>query len=459
MVTLDTRTEGKQARRSEWLKANRVRVAVLVSLLVIFLAALGGLDTEDWFATIMQGLSAGAITFLVASGLSLIFGLMDVLNLAHGELFMLGAYVGWTVYVRFDTALDIAVPLLVLAAPFALLPIWRRLGLAWSGVGIGHRVANWATMLGGIALAIYGVTQFPLVIWDAEQFTIAPASFSLALDIGTLAPLPAASFDGAAIVAVVAVLMGGAAIALAFSMIRPETGDSRSARYQTLGSIRWCPGRRARDLRFQGIHQRLGVRTVDDMAVLPRDGRRRIDRGRRRCADRSGADSAALRQTHLSAHDHARCWLHPHRGGSRGVGAYRLQHAAAGCVQRRRRGVSGGGPRWALLGMRHDGGIRRPDPDLQRSVHRPRRHHRAHRRHDAAAPDPSRHDHPRRRSGRRDGGGARDQRATRVHARVRSRFGACRPRRGARRSVDRPQRHDGCGLAALRARSPSPSVV
>ena len=225
-MTIDTRTsDGKQARRSEWLKANRVRVAVLVSLLVIFLAALGGLDREDWFSTIMQGLSAGAITFLVASGLSLIFGLMDVLNLAHGELFMLGAYVGWTVYVRFDTALDIAVPLLVLAAPFALLPIWRRLGLAWSGEGIGHRVANWVTMLGGVALAMYGVTQFPLVIWDADQFTIAPASFSLAIDIGTLAPLPAASFDGAALVAVVAVLIGGAAIALSFSMIRPETGD------------------------------------------------------------------------------------------------------------------------------------------------------------------------------------------------------------------------------------------
>src|SRR5436309_3918503 len=39
------------------------------------------------------------ILALVASGLTLIFGIMDVVNFAHGELFMLGAYVGTTVLV------------------------------------------------------------------------------------------------------------------------------------------------------------------------------------------------------------------------------------------------------------------------------------------------------------------------------------------------------------------------
>ena len=34
------------------------------------------------------------ILALIASGLTLIFGIMDVVNFAHGELFMLGAYVG-----------------------------------------------------------------------------------------------------------------------------------------------------------------------------------------------------------------------------------------------------------------------------------------------------------------------------------------------------------------------------
>jgi branched-chain amino acid transport system permease protein len=42
----------------------------------------------------MNGIVAGMILALVASGLTLIFGIMDVVNFAHGELFMLGAYFG-----------------------------------------------------------------------------------------------------------------------------------------------------------------------------------------------------------------------------------------------------------------------------------------------------------------------------------------------------------------------------
>src|ERR1700729_2418582 len=42
----------------------------------------------------LNGIVAGMILALVASGLTLIFGIMDVVNFAHGELFMLGAYVG-----------------------------------------------------------------------------------------------------------------------------------------------------------------------------------------------------------------------------------------------------------------------------------------------------------------------------------------------------------------------------
>jgi branched-chain amino acid transport system permease protein len=50
-----------------------------------------------WDIIIIQtvnGIVTGMILALVASGLTLIFGIMDVVNFAHGELFMLGAYVG-----------------------------------------------------------------------------------------------------------------------------------------------------------------------------------------------------------------------------------------------------------------------------------------------------------------------------------------------------------------------------
>jgi branched-subunit amino acid ABC-type transport system permease component len=46
---------------------------------------------------LLNGLVNGMILALVASGLTLIFGIMDVVNFAHGELYMIGAYLGTTV--------------------------------------------------------------------------------------------------------------------------------------------------------------------------------------------------------------------------------------------------------------------------------------------------------------------------------------------------------------------------
>jgi len=49
---------------------------------------------EQFLIQTVNGIVTGMILALVASGLTLIFGIMDVVNFAHGELFMLGAYVG-----------------------------------------------------------------------------------------------------------------------------------------------------------------------------------------------------------------------------------------------------------------------------------------------------------------------------------------------------------------------------
>jgi branched-chain amino acid transport system permease protein len=48
---------------------------------------------------IVNGLVNGMILALVASGLTLIFGIMDIVNFAHGDLFMLGAYMGTTAFI------------------------------------------------------------------------------------------------------------------------------------------------------------------------------------------------------------------------------------------------------------------------------------------------------------------------------------------------------------------------
>jgi len=58
------------------------------------LAIVASIPYDQILIQTLNGIVTGMILALVASGLTLIFGIMDVVNFAHGELFMLGAYVG-----------------------------------------------------------------------------------------------------------------------------------------------------------------------------------------------------------------------------------------------------------------------------------------------------------------------------------------------------------------------------
>jgi len=78
----------------------------------------------------LNGLAFGGLVFLLAAGLSVIFGLMDVLNLAHGSFYMLGAYVGVVLLRAIGTFwLALVVAPLVLAAVGAVMEVlfFRRL--------------------------------------------------------------------------------------------------------------------------------------------------------------------------------------------------------------------------------------------------------------------------------------------------------------------------------------------
>jgi len=55
----------------------------------------------EFFAVqLLNGLASASSLFLVASGLTVIFGVTRVVNFSHGSLFMLGAYIGWSVLTR-----------------------------------------------------------------------------------------------------------------------------------------------------------------------------------------------------------------------------------------------------------------------------------------------------------------------------------------------------------------------
>ena len=53
---------------------------------------------ELFVAQLLNGLVYGMLLFLMAAGLFLIFGLMNVVNLAHGSFFMLGAFIGYSLF-------------------------------------------------------------------------------------------------------------------------------------------------------------------------------------------------------------------------------------------------------------------------------------------------------------------------------------------------------------------------
>ena len=83
------------------LKLPRIpRQALLgIGLMALFVLALfGRYEPKVAVSILLSGLTLGFLYFMVSAGLSLIFGLMDVLNFAHGTIFMLGAYLGLAIF-------------------------------------------------------------------------------------------------------------------------------------------------------------------------------------------------------------------------------------------------------------------------------------------------------------------------------------------------------------------------
>lgn len=199
------------------LRKNLVRYLLIGMLVVLFISAAQGMERKDFVITLLRGLAVGSLTFLVASGFSLIFGLLDVLNLAHGTLFMIGAYIGWTVFVRPDTFVDLLTPLMLLVSGFLLQGLWARwvLRLSW-GNGMARGLGAVGVVLATLVLLAV-MRGYPIAAWDTENFSQAPGSYSLMLDQGTPLTPPAVGFEqGGPVLAVLGLLF--ASLLGAFSL-------------------------------------------------------------------------------------------------------------------------------------------------------------------------------------------------------------------------------------------------
>jgi branched-chain amino acid transport system permease protein len=118
---------------------------------------------EFWISQAFNGLSYGALLFLLASGLSLIFGVMRIVNLAHGSYFMLGGYVGLSIVWR--------------TGSYVLALVGGALALAVVGIGMQRlflsrlpgQTLGQVLMTIGFALIFQDVA---LLVWGGDPYTI-----------------------------------------------------------------------------------------------------------------------------------------------------------------------------------------------------------------------------------------------------------------------------------------------
>ncbi|MBX3065732.1 MAG: branched-chain amino acid ABC transporter permease [Anaerolineae bacterium] len=93
MSTLQLQLRSLRAR-----KLPSTTTVILIFAALLIFSYVTNPDPGSFAITVFQGLFRGMLLFLVAAGLSIIFGLMDVLNFAQGTYFMLGAYVAYSVH-------------------------------------------------------------------------------------------------------------------------------------------------------------------------------------------------------------------------------------------------------------------------------------------------------------------------------------------------------------------------
>ena len=123
---------------------------------------------EFWLTQAFNGISYGAMLFLLGSGLSLVFGVMRIVNLAHGSYFLLGGYVGLTTVLKTKSF------------PLALLS--GALSVALIGLGmerfflrkLGRQSLSQVLMTMGFALVFQ---DLGLLIWGGDPYTLGVPAF------------------------------------------------------------------------------------------------------------------------------------------------------------------------------------------------------------------------------------------------------------------------------------------
>ena len=133
-----------------------------------------------FFQELVNGITTGALYSLVALGFSMVYGVLKLLNFAHGDLYMIGAYIGFFVIQWFGGAAHVSIPVPLLLAIMFLLAagVTGGLGVAIerfayrplrnapriapliTAIGISFFLENAVLLLFGTQYRIYNTPEF-----------------------------------------------------------------------------------------------------------------------------------------------------------------------------------------------------------------------------------------------------------------------------------------------------------
>ena len=149
----------------------KLPVMLVPILAVAGLIAIG--NPASWLTLTVAGLAMGMMIFIMASGLTVVFGLMDVINFGHGAFVAVGAFVGFTVLAwlaGWTASPSVMMNLVaVLIAILAAMLVTGLLGLAFERVIVmpvyGEHLKQILVTMGGLIVA----QQMIYVVWGPDE--------------------------------------------------------------------------------------------------------------------------------------------------------------------------------------------------------------------------------------------------------------------------------------------------
>ncbi len=149
-------------------------VLIVLALMVLGLILIP--STSSWLTLTVSGLAMGMMIFIMASGLTLVFGLMDVINFGHGAFVSVGAFVGVSVLLMLEHmtgAASLALNLTaMMVAIIGAMAATGLMGWAFEKVIVkpvyGHHLKQILVTMGGLIVT----EQLIIVLWGPEEIYI-----------------------------------------------------------------------------------------------------------------------------------------------------------------------------------------------------------------------------------------------------------------------------------------------